>query len=51
MAETVKLAVPAAVGDPEIVPELLRVNPAGKLPCETLQVMGLVPPALFSVAL
>ena len=32
VAETVKLEVPAAVGVPEIVPELLSASPAGKLP-------------------
>lgn len=29
---TVKVEVPDAVGVPEIVPELERVNPAGRLP-------------------
>ena len=31
VAETVKFAVPAVVGNPEIWPELLKANPAGKL--------------------
>jgi hypothetical protein len=36
---TVKFAVPAAVGVPEITPVLaLRDNPAGRLPLLTLQV-------------
>ena len=51
VAETVKLAVPAAVGDPEILPELIKVNPDGKLPWETLQVIVPVPPPLCNVAL
>lgn len=39
-----KFVVAAAVGVPEIVPELLKFRPAGKLPVVTLQVMVPVPP-------
>lgn len=35
---TVKFAVPAAVGEPEIVPPGAMVNPAGSAPTETVQV-------------
>jgi hypothetical protein len=35
---TVKLASPAAVGVPEMVPELLRVSPAGSAPAVSVQV-------------
>ncbi len=49
-AETAKFVVPAVVGDPEILPALLNVNPAGKLPWDTLQVIVPVPPAFCSVA-
>ena len=51
LAVTVKLVVPAVVGVPEIVPVLLKFNPAGKLPLVTLQVMVPVPPATCNVAL
>jgi hypothetical protein len=51
VAVTVKFVVPAVVGVPEIVPELLNVNPPGKLPMVTLQVIVPTPPALCSVAL
>ena len=44
VAVTVKFVVAAAVGVPEIVPELLKFRPAGKLPVVTLQVMVPVPP-------
>lgn len=50
MAVTVKLEVPVVVGVPEIVPELLNVNPAGKLPL-SLQVMVPTPPVDCSAAL
>ena len=50
MAWTVKLAVPAAVGVPEIAPELLIANPAGKLPEETVQVTVPTPPLDWRVA-
>jgi len=46
----VKLEVPAAVGVPEIAPELLIANPAGKLPEETVQVMVPTPPLDWRVA-
>jgi len=35
---TVKENVPATVGVPEIMPELLRVSPAGRVPVVTTQV-------------
>jgi len=35
---------------PEITPELLKVRPGGKLPEETVQVYGGVPPVAVSVA-
>jgi len=35
---TVKVDVPAAVGEPEIMPELLSVSPAGRVPVVTAQV-------------
>jgi hypothetical protein len=35
---TVKLAVPAAVGVPEMVPVALSESPAGSVPAETDQV-------------
>ena len=41
---TVKLEVPVAVGLPEMVPELLKLRPAGRLPEETDQVYGVLPP-------
>jgi hypothetical protein len=41
---TVKAAVPAAVGVPEIVPELLGVSPAGSAPAVSVQVKGVTPP-------
>ena len=50
MAWTVKLAVPAVVGVPEIAPELLIANPAGKLPEETVQVTVPTPPLDWRVA-
>ena len=43
---TVKLEVPAVVGVPEIVPELLNDSPAGKDdPVAALQVSAPAPPA------
>jgi len=51
VAVTVNLLVPAVVGVPEISPELLKLNPAGKLPEVTLQLMAPVPPEAASVAL
>ena len=51
VAVTVKVLVPAAVGVPEMAPELLKFSPAGKLPLLTLQLMAPVPPEAVSVAL
>ena len=46
VAVTVKVNVPATVGVPEITPVVaLRVNPSGKSPEETSQVIGAVPVA------
>ena len=41
---TVKVDVPVVVGLPEIVPALLRVRPDGRLPADTDQTCGAVPP-------
>jgi hypothetical protein len=46
---TVKLEVPNAVGVPDIVPPAERVSPAGKVPAETVQLNGGVPPAALKV--
>jgi hypothetical protein len=51
VAVTVKVQVPAVMGVPEIIPELLNESPAGRVPLVTLQVMGGVPPVAWSVAL
>ena len=51
VAATVKLDVPAVVGEPVIAPVPLKFNPGGKLPWARLQVIVPVPPALCSVAL
>ena len=51
LAVTVKFEAPAVVGVPEIAPALLRVNPAGKLPLVTLQVMVPTPPLDCKLAL
>ena len=52
LAVTVKLEIPAAEGVPEMAPlEELRVKLAGNEPCVTLQVTGVVPPELCTVAL
>src|SRR5271165_4368389 len=48
---TVKLAVPVAVGVPEISPEVERVSPTGRLPETTDQVYGGTPPEAASEAL
>jgi hypothetical protein len=48
---TVKLEAPVVVGVPEIVPELLNVNPAGRLPLVMLHVMVPTPPVDCNVAL
>jgi hypothetical protein len=46
-----KLNVPAVVGLPEIVPEELRVKPAGRLePVARAQVYGAVPPDALKAA-
>lgn len=47
---TVNEYVPAVVGVPLIWPELLNVNPAGKLPELIDQLYGVVPPLAASVA-
>jgi hypothetical protein len=46
---TVKFAVPAVVGVPEITPAVFNVNPAGRLPDEIVHVYGEVPPVTCSV--
>ena len=48
VALTVKLAVPAVVGVPEMVPLALRFSPAGSEPVDTDQVYGGVPPVAAS---
>ena len=51
-AWTVKLVVPAVVGEPVIAPvAALRDSPAGSEPIETDQVIGVTPPVDCSVAL
>jgi hypothetical protein len=49
VAFTVKLAVPAAVGVPDIVPLAARVSPAGSVPPATDHVYGGVPPDALKV--
>lgn len=51
VAVTVKFVVPAAVGVPEMSPESLRVNPPGRFPVVTRQLMEPVPPDAASEAL
>jgi hypothetical protein len=47
---TVKFDVPAAVGVPLITPvEAFRLNPAGRVPAETDQLYGVVPPVAVIV--
>ncbi len=46
---TVKLAVPAAAGIPEIVPPGASVSPAGSAPVLTLHVYPPLPPVAASV--
>ncbi len=46
---TVKFAVPAVVGVPPMVPEALRVRPAGGAPAVMVHVYPPVPPAAASV--
>ena len=48
VALTVKLAVPAVVGVPEMVPPALRLSPAGSEPVDTDQVYGGDPPVAAS---
>ena len=48
VALTVKLAVPAVVGVPEMVPLALRFSPAGSEPVDTDQVYGGDPPVAAS---
>jgi hypothetical protein len=48
---TVKSALPAAVGVPEITPELLSVSPAGSAPAVSVQVKGVTPPLAVRVSL
>jgi hypothetical protein len=45
---TVKLAEPAAVGVPDIVPPAPRLRPAGMAPLVTDHVYGGVPPVALS---
>ena len=46
----VNVVEPTAVGVPDITPVLeLIINPAGKLPTETLNVSGAVPPVVAIV--
>lgn len=47
---TVNVAEPTAVGTPERTPAVLKVKPAGKVPDETLQVYGAVPPDAVKLA-
>lgn len=46
---TVKLAVAAVVGIPDIVPLDVRVNPAGKEPELILHVYGVTPPEAWRI--
>jgi hypothetical protein len=46
---TVKFDVPNAVGVPDMVPPAERVSPAGKVPTDTVQVNGGVPPTAFKL--
>jgi len=47
---TVNVAEPTAVGTPESAPAVLSVKPAGRVPDETLQVYGAVPPDAVKLA-
>jgi hypothetical protein len=49
VAVTAKFELAAAVGVPEIVPDGLRVSPAGRAPPVTLQPYGALPPVACSV--
>ena len=44
VAVTLKVEVPAVVGEPEIMPELPKFNPPGKVPVVKLQVIAPLPP-------
>ncbi len=48
---TVNPVVPAAVGVPEITPEVESVNPAGRVPELIVHVYGVIPPVAVRVAL
>ena len=48
VAFTVKLAVPAVVGVPEMVPLVPRLSPAGSVPVDTDHVYGGEPPVAAS---
>ena len=50
VAATVKLAVPASVGVPEMTPAEERLKPAGSAPAESVQVYGGKPPLAASAA-
>jgi hypothetical protein len=50
VAVTVKDEVPATVGVPEIVPDVLKARPAGSDPLLIVQVYGEVPPVAASAA-
>ena len=47
---TVKFAVPAVVGVPDIVPAPDNVRPAGKAPAEMVHAYGVVPPVALNPA-
>ena len=46
-----KVDVPLAVGVPDSTPALESVSPAGRLPDETVQLYGVVPPVAANVTL
>lgn len=50
VTRTVKLVVPAVVGDPEITPvEVFKVNPAGSEPIDTAHVVDPEAPEALNV--
>jgi hypothetical protein len=53
VALTTRLEAPGAVGVPEIVPELLKINPVGSapVPAAMLQIKDPVPPIPSSITL
>jgi hypothetical protein len=51
VAATVKVVVPGDEGVPEMAPEVANDSPLGKLPVDTVQVTGVVPPEDCRVAL